>query len=83
MERRILTRLGRMNRTTLFLIAALYVFLGFLLPGVVGAVLLLALAAGLLWLLLRTWTVHAANARAARLVVLALLVVVAVVKLTR
>jgi hypothetical protein len=83
MEQRILARLGRMNRTTLFLIAAVYVFLAFLIPGIVGAVLLLALAGGLVALLLRTWTVHAPSARLARLLVLALLVTVAVVKLTR
>jgi hypothetical protein len=82
MEQRILTRLGRVNRTVLFLLAAGYVFLAFLLPGVVGALMVLTLAGGLIWLLLRTWPVHPARARAARLVVLALLVAVAVVKVT-
>jgi predicted PurR-regulated permease PerM len=83
MEQRILTRLGRMNRTTLFLLAALYVFLAFLIPGVIGAVMLLALAAGLVWLMRRTWATRPGNARIARIVVVAVLVVVAVVKLTR
>jgi hypothetical protein len=83
MEQRILARLGRMNRTVLLLIVVGYVFLAFFLPGLLGAVLLLALAGGLIVLLLRTWPLHPPPARIARLLVLALLVGVAVVKLTR
>jgi hypothetical protein len=78
---RIVVRLGRMNRTTLFLIAAVYVFLGFLIPGVVGAVMLLALAAGLIWLMLRTWPTHNVQTRLARMAILTLLIVVAILKI--
>ncbi len=53
-------RLARVNRTVLFLVAAAYVFAALIIPGVVGAAMLLALTAALGWLLVRTWPVHTA-----------------------
>jgi hypothetical protein len=82
MEQRVLTRLGRLNPTSVFLATAALMFLALFLPGVVGAVLLLMLAAGLTWLLRRTWHVHTNRTRTARIVILALLVALAVGKLT-
>ena len=78
---RVLARLSRLNRTVVFLATAALVFVALLLPGIAGAVLLFALAAGLIWLSSRTWSVQAGPTRAARLVILALIVLVAVLKL--
>jgi hypothetical protein len=76
-------RLARVNRTVLFLVAAAYVFAALIIPGVVGAAMLLALAAALGWLLVRTWPVHTGVTRAVRVLILALMIVIAVIKLTR
>ena len=76
-------RLARVNRTVLFLIAAAYVFAALIIPGIVGAAMLLALAAALGWLLVRTWPAHTGGTRAVRVLILALMIVVAVIKLTR
>jgi hypothetical protein len=80
MSERVLTRLGRLNPTLVFLAVAVVVFAGLLLPGVVGAAVLLALAAGAGWLLSRTWPVVPAPGRAARLAILLMVVVVAIYK---
>jgi hypothetical protein len=67
---------------TLVVLGTLAVFLGvLLLPDPVGAVLVLAIAAGLGWLLTRTWPVLAPGARALRLVVIGLLMLIAITKL--
>jgi uncharacterized membrane protein len=76
-------RLARVNRTVLFLIAAAYVFAALIIPGVVGAAMLLALAAALGWLLVRAWPLHAGRTRGIRVLILALMIVIAVIKLTR
>jgi len=81
MEQRILARLGRLNQTGVFLALAAFVLVALLLPGAVGGVLLLALAAALGWLLLRTWPLHRPPIRLARVAILALLVILAVTKL--
>lgn len=78
---RVLVRLSRLNRTSVFLATAGFVFLGLLLRGVAGAVLLLALAVALVWLLSRTWAVQSGRTRAVRLVILALLVGLSITKL--
>ena len=78
---RVLVRLSRLNRTGVFLAVAGFVFLGLLLPGVAGAMLLLALAVALAWLLTRTWTIQPGASRAVRLLILALLILVAIIKL--
>lgn len=74
-------RLARLN-PTLVVLGTLALFLGvLLLPDPVGAVLVLAIAAGLGWLLTRTWPVLVPAARALRLVVIGLLVAVAIAKI--
>ena len=76
-------RLARVNRTVVFLVAAAYVFAALLIPGIVGAAMLLVLAGGLIFLLLRTWPAHNPGNRASRLLVLGLMIVVAVAKATQ
>jgi hypothetical protein len=80
MTDRVLLRLARINRTLAFLVGAAAVFAGLWLPGIVGAALLAVLAAGLIWVLSRTWAVTAPPLRAVRVIILALLVGVALYK---
>jgi hypothetical protein len=75
-----LLALRRIGPTKGFLIALAVVLVGFLAPGWAGAVVLLLIVAALAALLAQTWPVTPAGARALRLAVLALLVVVAVAK---
>ena len=82
MTQRVLTRLGRVNPTAAFLGVGALVFVALVLPGAVGAVVLLALAAGTGWLLTQTWRVHQPRTRVMRLVILGLVVLLAVAKLT-
>jgi hypothetical protein len=75
-------RLAQLNPTVV-VFATLALFLGvLLLPDTLGAVLILVMVAGLGWLLSRTWPVLAPPARVLRLLVIALLIAVAAVKLT-
>ncbi|GAA3272744.1 hypothetical protein Dvina_46515 [Dactylosporangium vinaceum] len=80
MSDRVLQRLARMNKTAAFLGAAVLVFLGLLLPGIVGATVLILIAVGLVWVLTKTWPVTPAPARVPRVLILTLLVVVAAYK---
>lgn len=76
-----LARLSKLNPTVV-VFATVALFLGILLlPDLIGAVLILAIVAGLGWLLSRTWPVLAPPARIMRLVMIALLVGVALLKL--
>ncbi|MEO3779083.1 hypothetical protein ABGB16_19985 [Micromonospora sp. B11E3] len=77
----LLARLARANPTAVFLVTLVLVLVALFTPGVLGGVLLLVLAAGLVALLLRTWPVQAPATRVIRLVMLALLVTVALAKL--
>lgn len=82
-SRDLLARLHRTNPTVV-VFAALGIFLGvLLLPDLPGAVLVVAIAGALGWLLSRTWPVLAPSARVMRLAVIALLLVVAAVKVTQ
>ncbi|WDZ84756.1 DUF6703 family protein [Micromonospora cathayae] len=74
-------RLARLNPTGVFLAVLALVLVGLLVPGVVGAVLLLALAAGLVALLRLTWPVQTPATRVIRLLMLTLLVAAALNKL--
>lgn len=77
----LLTRLSKLHPTAV-VVGTLVLFLGvLLLPDPVGAVLVVAVAAGLGWLLTRTWPVLAPAARRIRLAVIGLLLVVALLKL--
>jgi hypothetical protein len=82
MERRIEGRV-RANRTVVFLVAAAYVFAALLIPGIVGAAMLLVLAGVLIFLLLRSWPIHSPRNRRSRLLILGLMIVVAIVKVTQ
>jgi hypothetical protein len=77
----LLTRLARLNPTTVFLAALVVVLVALFTPGVVGGLLLLALAAALVALLATTWPVQAPQTRVIRLVMVTLLIAVALVKL--
>ncbi|MFG2040886.1 DUF6703 family protein [Dactylosporangium sp. NPDC048998] len=80
MSERVLTRLARLNRTLVFLVAAAVMFAGLLLPGIVGAAVLLVLAAGLIWVLSKTWAVTTPPMRVTRVLILTLVMVVAAYK---
>jgi Family of unknown function (DUF6703) len=77
----LLARLGQLNRTALFLTTVVVVLGALLLPGRVGAVFLLGTALALAALLTVTWPRHTAQNRALRLAVLALLLVLALLRL--
>jgi hypothetical protein len=74
-------RLARINPTAAFLGALLVVLVGLFAPGVIGGFVLLALAAGLIYLMSRTWPITAPRTRAIRVIMLGLLVLVALVKI--
>ncbi|MBO4164550.1 MULTISPECIES: DUF6703 family protein [Micromonospora] len=80
-QRPLLARLARANPTSVFLATLALVLVALFAPGPVGGLLLLALAAGLAYLLATTWPVQAPQTRLLRLVMLTLLVTVALVKL--
>ena len=80
MSERVLTRLARTNRTAVFLAGGAVVFLGLLLPGIIGAAILLVLAAALGWVLAQTWLVTPPSMRVIRVVILTLVVVIAAYK---
>ncbi|MEV6923180.1 DUF6703 family protein [Dactylosporangium sp. NPDC051485] len=80
MPERMLIRLARLNKTLAFLATAVVVFLGLLLPGIVGAAVLVVLAAGLAWVQYMTWRVTPAPVRVPRLLILALVVAAAIYK---
>src|SRR5688572_8755695 len=67
----LLTRLGRLNATVVFLVTAAFVFAAMALPGVYGGTLLLVLAATVAFLMARTWPVQTPRTRAIRLIILA------------
>ncbi|MEU4480733.1 DUF6703 family protein [Micromonospora sp. NPDC023966] len=77
----VLARLVRLNPTTVFLAALVLVLVGLFAPGAVGGVVLLALAAGPVWLMTVTWPVQAPATRVLRLLLLTLLIAVALAKL--
>jgi hypothetical protein len=74
-------RLARINPTTAFLGALVVVLVGLFAPGVVGGAVLLALAAGMIYLMIRTWSITAPRARTIRLVMLGLLLLGALFKI--
>ncbi|MEV0940342.1 DUF6703 family protein [Micromonospora wenchangensis] len=80
-QRPVLARLARANPTSVFLATLALVLVALFAPGPVGGLLLLALAAGLVYLLTVTWPVQAPQTRLIRLVMVTLLVAVALVKL--
>lgn len=77
----LLVVLARADRTKIFLGVLALALLALLLPGVLGAVVIFALVAGLAWLQAATWAVTPPPIRAFRLAMVALFVVIAVLKL--
>jgi hypothetical protein len=78
--RTILHRLARVNPTAAFAGTLALLLAGLFLPGIVGALLLGLLAAGLATLTFTTWPVQTPITRVVRVVLLTLLVVAAVSK---
>ncbi len=76
-----LYRLARTNRAIVFGAAVGLTILALFAPGLVGGVLLLAIAAALFALTTLTWRVQPPATRLARLAVLTGLVVIALIKL--
>ncbi|BAL86427.1 hypothetical protein AMIS_12070 [Actinoplanes missouriensis 431] len=76
----LLRRLARVSPTVAFALALAALLAGLFLPGIVGALLLAVLAAGLGALTFTTWPVQTPITRAVRVVLLTLLVVAAVSK---
>ncbi|MFE9206281.1 DUF6703 family protein [Micromonospora sp. NPDC007230] len=72
---------ARLNPTAVFLATLVLVLVALFAPGPVGGVLLLALAAGLVWLMSVTWPVQTPGTRVLRLLMLTLLLAVALAKL--
>ncbi len=77
----LLRRLARINRIRALLGTLALLVVAVLLPSPYSGIVLLALAAGLAWLLTITWSVQPAATRALRLVVLTLLTVAAITRL--
>jgi hypothetical protein len=77
----LLARLARLNVTAVFLFAAAYVVVALFAPGIIGGAMLLALAAGLGWLLATTWPVQHPRTRTVRVLILAMLALVALSKI--
>ncbi|GGN86628.1 hypothetical protein GCM10010112_68390 [Actinoplanes lobatus] len=75
-----LHRLARVNPTTAFVGALVLLMAGLFLPGIVGALLLGVLAAGLAALTFTTWPVQSGITRTVRLVLLSVLVAAVVAK---
>ncbi|WP_432978391.1 DUF6703 family protein [Dactylosporangium sp. CA-233914] len=82
MTERVLLRLARLNKTLVFLTAAAVTFLGLLLPGIIGAAVLLIFAAGMAWLLATTWPATPPTARTPRVLILILVIAIAAYKAT-
>ncbi|RKR87658.1 hypothetical protein BDK92_1950 [Micromonospora pisi] len=77
----LLARLARVNPTVVFLATVIVMLVGLFAPGIIGGAVLLALAVGLLALLRVTWPVQPPATRLVRLLMLALLTTVALVKI--
>ncbi|MFU8874857.1 DUF6703 family protein [Micromonospora sp. SL4-19] len=77
----LLARLARLNPLVVFLATLVVMLVGLFAPGPAGGVLLLALAAMLVWLMSVTWPVQKPATRVLRLLMLTLLIAVALVKL--
>ncbi|MEV0715488.1 DUF6703 family protein [Asanoa sp. NPDC050611] len=74
-------RLARVNPTKAFLGALALILLGLFLPGIIGGLVLLLLAAAMIALTRMTWSVQAPQTRLVRLVLLAVLIGIAVFKI--
>jgi hypothetical protein len=78
----LLARLSQLNATTVFLTTGVLVLAGLLAPHPIGGIVLLLLAAALTALARVTWSLGTPRTRAARVLILGLLLVLAIVRLT-
>jgi hypothetical protein len=76
----LLRRLARTNPTMAFIVALAVMVAGLLLPGIVGAALLLVLAIGLAGLTFTTWPVQTPSTRTVRMIMLGLLFAAVIAK---
>lgn len=76
----LMRRLARVNPTTAFIVALVLMLAGLFLPGIIGALLLFLLGAGLAVLTFTTWPVQKPVTRVLRVLLLLLLVAVVVAK---
>jgi hypothetical protein len=76
----VLRRLARVSPTAAFVVALVVLLAGLFLPGIIGAALLFALGAAMAALTFTTWPVQKPSTRAARVVLLVLLLAVVVAK---
>jgi hypothetical protein len=67
-------KLTRLNPTAVFLATLAVALVALFTPGVIGGLLLLALAGGLVYLMTTTWPVQTPGNRAVRLVILTMLI---------
>ena len=74
-------RLARVKPLPAFIGALVLVLLGFFLPGIIGAAVLLLLVAGLIWVSSLTWRVTPPQTRVLRAVILGLLLAVTAYKI--
>ncbi|BFU46359.1 DUF6703 family protein [Krasilnikovia sp. MM14-A1004] len=77
---KLLRRLAAVNPTTAFIVALVLLLAGLFLPGIVGAALLVLLAAAAAGLTFTTWPVQAPATRVIRVLLLTALLVVALAK---
>ncbi|GAB1690119.1 DUF6703 family protein [Krasilnikovia sp. M28-CT-15] len=77
---KLLRRLAGVNPTAAFFVALVLLLAGLFLPGIVGAALLIVLAAGAAGLTFTTWPVQAPATRVVRLLLLVVLLVAALAK---
>lgn len=75
-------RLARINPTTAFVIAVILMVAGLILPGIVGAALLVVLAVAAAGLTFTTWPVQPPATRVLRITMLVALVAIVVIKAT-
>jgi Family of unknown function (DUF6703) len=80
-DNRRLAGLRRLRPIWVFLIALAVAAVAYLTPGVIGTVLLVAIAAGMGWLLVQTWPVTPGPMRILRLLVLLGLLMMALFKI--
>ena len=71
----------RINPTATFLVALAVVLVGLFAPGAIGGIVLLAIAAFLIYLMTLTWSVQPLGKRAVRLVILGALILTALIKI--
>ncbi len=77
----VIRRLGRVSPTVAFVATLVVVLAGLFAPGIIGGAVLLALAAGLIFLTMTTWPVQPPATRTLRLLVLTMLFTAALYKI--